>query len=112
MTSTRMKIVDRFTTADKTASKLLRDLDSQVDVLLNTARPERDNFAELFALQMELFIHVFKRLDNNSKPARTLLDFTNAELQDACNRVGPATAFANDRDFVQAVLIALTKGWD
>ena len=104
-----MRLTDRFVIRDKITEKTLRNLDGYLDnfAALNTLDKER--FMEINYTFLELFLTAFKRLDDNSSPARTLLDFKRAEVQDACNRVGPSAVFESDAEYVMAVMQELTK---
>ena len=104
-----MKIVDRFTIRDKRSEKIIRDIDTMIDVLSNSNKLDKALFVEINMAFLELLIEAFKRLDDNSTPAKTLLDYTGAEVRDACLRVGLARHFDEDYNYVIAVLQELTK---
>ena len=104
-----MRLTDRFVIRDKITEKTLRNLDGYLDnfAALNTLDKER--FMEINYTFLELLVTVFKRLDDNTTPARTLLEFTGKEVQDAVNRVGPSHVFDEDANYVIAVMQELTK---
>jgi hypothetical protein len=104
-----MKITDRFKIRDKMTEQMVRELDSILDQLEVSTVFNKKLFMELQYTTLELFIKVFKQLENNVTPAKTLMDFTRQEVQDACTRVGPSAVFESDRDFVMAVMQELTK---
>ena len=104
-----MKITDRFVIRNKMAERSMRDLDLLIDKMSNSGVLNKQDYIEVQATVMELLIAVFKQLENNVTPAKTLLDYTGVEVQDACTRVGPSNVFAHDRDFVIAVMQELTK---
>jgi hypothetical protein len=104
-----MKITDRFKIRDKVTEQMVRHMDSVLDQLEASTVFNKKLFMDLQYTTMELLIKVFKQLENNTTPAKTLLDFDGQEVQDACLRVGSSTVFASDRDFVIAVMQELTK---
>ena len=104
-----MKIIDRLVLKDKTTEKTLRDLDKTLDQLDNSNSLNKEHFMEAHHLMLELLVTAFKRLDDNRSPARTLLDFTGKEVQDACFRVGSSKNFDDDSNYVIAVMQELTK---
>ena len=104
-----MKITDRLVLKDKTSEKTLRQLSDALDHLDASPTLSKVHFMETHFLMLELLVSAFKRLDDNSSPAKTLLDFTGREVQDACLRVGPSQVFENDSDYVIAVMQELTK---
>lgn len=104
-----MKLVDRLKIKDKTSERTLRDLDALIDKMSASGILNKGDYVEVQHLIIELFVTVFKRLADNRSPAKTLLDFTGAEVRDACFRVGPSKVFEHDTDYVIAVMQELTK---
>lgn len=104
-----MRIIDRCVLRNKRVEKMLRDLDHQVEILENASKLDKNTFMEIFTLTLELMIEAYRTMENNTTPAKTLLDYTGNEINDACNRVGSSHVFSADRDFVIAVLQELTK---
>jgi len=104
-----MKITDRLVLRDKTTEDTLRRLETALDRLSNSNALEKESFMEAHFLMLELLVTAFKRLENNSTPGKTLLDYTGKEVQDAVNRVGPSHVFDEDADYVIAVMQELTK---
>ncbi len=104
-----MKIIDRCVLRDKRVEKMIRELDHQVEIMSHAAVLQKENFMEIFMLTVELLIEGFRTLENNTTPAKTLLEYTRLEVLDACNRVGASSIFDNDRDYVIAVMQELTK---
>jgi hypothetical protein len=104
-----MRITDQFTLKDKNTEKKLRDLESTIDALYSTNRLDKDAFISTVSTILTLFISVFKRLENNTTPAKTLLDITRQEVKDACFRIGPPDVYLNADEYVIAVLQELTK---
>jgi hypothetical protein len=104
-----MKLTDRFKIRDKMTEQMVRHMDSVLDQLEASTIFNKKLFMELQYTTLELFIKVFKQLENNTTPAKTLLDFTENELHDACIRVGSSAVFDTDRGYVMAVMQELTK---
>lgn len=104
-----MKVTDRFTVRDKGVEKMVRQLGVEVAILTNCSAPNKDNMVELSSLTLELFLKVFKQLENNITTPKTLLDYTEREIKDACLRAGPSARFQEDHQFVQDVMKRLTK---
>lgn len=104
-----MRITDRFIVRDKTVEKMVRDLDVLIAKMANSGILNKDDYIEVQSTVMELLVKLFKQLENNVSPAKTLLDYTGKEMHDACIRVGPSAAFDADRDYVHAVILELTK---
>ena len=104
-----MRVTDRFVIRDKVSESTLRNLEQVIDTMAGSNKLDKNNFLEVQYVVMELLITLFKRLDNNTTPAKTLLDFTGIEVRDACFRVGESTAFEKDSDYVIAVMQELTK---
>ena len=104
-----MKIVDRMNIKDKNAEKLLREVDACIDHMALSNALKKTDFVELHSGVLELLIMVFKQLQDNRSPAKTLLEFTGNEVKDACLRVGPSKVFSQDHDYVIAVMQELTK---
>ena len=104
-----MKIVDRMKLKDKTSEKTIRDIDHLIDKMSASNMLNKGDYIEIQSLILELLINLFKRMENNTSPAKTLLDFTGLEVKDACLRVGSCKVFANDADYVIAVMQELTK---
>ena len=104
-----MKIVDRMNIKDKNAEKTIRDVDNLIEHMSVSNILNKGHYIEIQSLTLELLITVFKRLDNNRSPAKTLLEFTGAEVIDACLRVGPSKVFEDDAEYVIAVMQELTK---
>lgn len=104
-----MKITDRFKIKDKASEKIIREMEASLDNLSNSKVLDKKHFMNVHYSTMELFITVFKRLDKNRSPAKTLLEFTGGDVKDACFRVGPSKVFEHDADYVIAVMQELTK---
>jgi len=104
-----MRITDRFTLRDKASEQLLRELEMNIENMGKSKLLDKSLFLEILDSILGLTITAYKRLDNNSTPARTLMDFNTREVKDACMRVGPAAVFADDDQFVIAVMKELTK---
>ncbi len=104
-----MKIIDTCSLRNKKVEKMLRELDHHIDMVQVTPLPKKEVFMEIFMLTMELFIEGFRQMENNTTPAKTLLDYTGIEVRDACFRVGKSSVFQNDSDYVIAVMQELTK---
>jgi len=104
-----MRVTDRFVIKDKAAELKMRKLEEAIDQLTRSHKMGKAEFVEIESTILELFISVFKRLDDNTTPAKTLLDITREEVNDACFRVGPADVFLHDSEYVIAVLQELTK---
>lgn len=88
---------------------MLRDLDGKVDQLTNSNTLSKEGFINIFMLTVELLIDAFKQIEDNTTPAKTLLDYTAPEVKDACFRVGAAKNFQEDHEFVMAVMQELGK---
>ena len=104
-----MKVTDRFVIRNKMAEKSVRDLDVLITKMANSGILNKGDYVEVQSLVMELLITLFKQLENNVTPAKTLMDYTGKEVASACNRVGSSTVFDRDADYVVAVLQELTK---
>ena len=104
-----MKLIDTCSLRNKKVEKMLRELDHHVDMMQAAPIPKKENFMEIFILTVELLIESFRQMENNTTPAKTLLDFTGIEVRDACFRVGKCSVFDNDPDYVIAVMQELTK---
>lgn len=104
-----MKIIDKCTLRDKKVSKMLRDLESHIDKMESAAKMNKENFMAIFMLTMDLLLECYRQIENNTTPAKTLLDYTGMEVRDAVFRVGAAKNFDNDADYVMAVMQELTK---
>ena len=104
-----MRIIDTCHLRNKKVEKMLRELDHQVEKIQAAPLPKKENFIEIFMLTVELLIEGFRQMENNTTPAKTLLDYTELEVKDACFRVGKAKNFDNDSGYVMAVMQELTK---
>ena len=104
-----MKLVDNCSLRNKRVEKMLRDLDSKVDTLTNANTLNKEAFIDVFMLTVELLIDAFKQIEDNTTPAKTLLDYTGKEVQDAVFRVGASKNFDHDADYVIAVMQELTR---
>lgn len=104
-----MRLVDNCSLRNKRVEKMLRDLDSKVDTLTNANTLNKEAFIDVFMLTVELLIDAFKQIEDNTTPGKTLLEYSRAEIKDACLRVGEAKHFAEDSEFVMAVMQELGK---
>ena len=99
-----MKITDKCSMRDKKIETKLRKLESLIDMLNADNTANKDTFINMFVLVLELLIDAYKTLEDNTAPGKTLLEYTGAEVKDACFRVGAAKNFDNDPDYVIAVM--------
>jgi len=104
-----MKLTDRLNIRNKQAEKLLREADEALTNLSNSGTLDKRLFMELNGAILEALLIAFKQLDNNTTPAKTLLEFTGRDIRDACLRVGPSQVFEADDQYVIAVLQELTR---
>jgi uncharacterized protein YPO0396 len=104
-----VRITDRFVIKDKASEKAIRDLDRALETLEKGGTLAKEPFMDAHYLMLELLVTAFKRLDNNTTPARTLLDFTRPDVKDACMRVGQSNIFPDDVEYVIAIMQELTK---
>ena len=104
-----MKMLDRTTLRDKQAMARLREMDNVLEQLAGSPILNKELFMETKYLTLELLVMLFKRVEDNSTPAKTLLDYSRADVVDACFRVGPSNVFENDAEYVISVMKELAK---
>ena len=104
-----MKITDKFVLRDKVVEQSLRDLEELIDSMAESPMLKKEHYIRIQVYNLDLMLKLFKQLENNVTPAKTLLDYKKGEIRDACNRVGECKSFADDVEFVVAVLQVMTR---
>lgn len=104
-----MKLIDRFVIKDKTSENTMRTLYALIEQMGSSHTLDKNCYLEVNSLIIELMITLFKRLDSNTTPAKTLLDFTPSEVKSACFKVGYSSSYNDDTEYVMAVMQELVK---